>query len=272
MDKLSIVDLEVYAKHGLYAEEKVLGQKFLISLDIFYNMSTAAKNADLAESINYGALSHDITDFFTSMSIDLIETCAYEVLKLIFEKYEFVEEVRVTIKKPWAPIGLPLKYPSVNISRKKRRYFIALGSNMGNSEEILNSAISDMKNNGIKIVKESSLYKTKAWGVTDQADFLNQVIEAESFEEPEDLLKILQDIENSHGRVRLEKWGPRTLDLDIIFVDDEVIYTDELIVPHPYAHEREFVLEPMNEIAPFFTHPVLKRQIREIYQELKKGN
>lgn len=268
MDSLIIKDLLIMGHHGLFPEEKALGQKFLVSCEIKYNIKEAGLENKLEASINYGQLCQDITRLLTEENFDLIETCAYKVLDHIFRTYPIAQEVEVSIKKPWAPIGLALDYPEVVIRRKKRTYFIGLGSNMGPREENLSLGLEKIESRGIKVTLKSSLYETPAWGLEDQADFLNQAAQLESYEEPQDLLRILASIEDEIGRVRAEKWGPRPIDLDMLFAGDEVIYTDSLKVPHPYIEERTFVLEPMNEIAPFFVHPVLNTQIRKLYQAM----
>ncbi len=269
MDSLIIKDLEIYANHGLYNEEKVLGQKFLISIKVDYNMKEVATEKNLEKSIDYGILSHEIKELFENESEDLIETCGYKILDHIFKKYKIAKEVEVSIKKPWAPINLPLDSAEIIIKRKMRNYFISIGTNMGNKEKNIDDAL-DMIRENARIVKESSRISTKAWGLEDQDDFLNMAIEVESYEEPEDFLKILQNIENKLGRVRKIKWGPRLIDLDILFINDEVIYTEDLKIPHPYIEQRDFVLDPLNEIAPFFVHPVLKKSIMNIVSEKGK--
>lgn len=263
MDKLVIKDLEIYANHGLFKEEKVLGQKFLVSIDIFYSMSEVAKNKNLEYSIDYGKLCHEIVELFKSENEDLIETCAYKIVEYVFTKYKICEKVVVSIKKPWAPINLPLNSAEVVIQRKKRRYFVGIGTNLGDREKNIKSAI-DMIGEFSEIINVSTNIETKAWGVTDQPDFLNGVIEVKSFYEPEDFMKTLLGIEKNLGRVREKKWGPRTIDLDILFIDDMIIYSDILKVPHPYIEERDFVLRPLKEIAPFFVHPVLMKKIKDI--------
>lgn len=268
MDHLRIKDLEVMAHHGLFPEEKKLGQKFLVSVDCAYNMKYAAEDKDLEQSIDYGRLCKDIFIELTENTYDLIETCAYRILKNIFTFFPFVEEATVSIKKPFAPIGHPLDYPEVSITRKMRTYWIALGTNIGDRQANLEKALKAMEEAGLTVTKSSSVLETKAWGKTDQSDFLNQVVEVQSFEEPEDMLTILQQIESDLGRVRQEHWGPRTIDLDILLVDREIIQSERLTVPHPYMTERAFVLDPLNEIAPFVLHPVRQKAIRELYQEL----
>ncbi len=269
MDYLSIKDLEIYANHGVFQSEKELGQKFLVSLKMGYNMKKGATSNDLKESIHYGILSNEVYDYFRSESIDLIETVAYRLVEFIFEKYKIVRELTVEIKKPWAPINLPLDTVKVTISRKKRRYFLSLGSNMGDKQNYLDSAIEKLSEvNSIEVVNVSKMYTTKAWGKTDQDDFINCAVEIESYEEPEDLLKITQSIEQDLDRVRHEKWGPRTIDIDILFCEDKIIYTDDLKIPHPYIQDREFVLQPLSDIAGFFIHPVYRKNVNQLLDEL----
>lgn len=268
MDHLRIKDLEIIAHHGVFPEEKKLGQKFLISVDCAYNMKQAAVENDLEQSIHYGLLCQDISRLLTENTYDLLETCAYHIIQHIFSLFPFVREATVSIKKPFAPIGLPLDYPEVSITRKMRTYWIALGTNMGDRKANLEQALKAMKESSLVVTKLSSIFETKAWGKTDQPDFLNQVVEVQSFEEPEDMLTILQQIEADLGRVRHEHWGPRPIDLDILLVDREIIQSERLTVPHPYMTERTFVLDPLNEIAPFVLHPVRKKAIRELYEEL----
>ncbi len=269
MDQLRIKDLEVYAYHGVFESEKQLGQKFVIDVRLDYDMTKAAVDHDLDASIHYGILSQELTDWLQASKEDLIETVAYQLVEKIFATYSMVQAVDLELKKPWAPIGLPLDTASVRICRKRRRVWIALGSNQGESRAILDQARQKMQENGITIKKASTEIVTKAWGKTDQADFLNQVVEVETIHEPAKLLDLLQTIEHECGRVRHEHWGPRTLDLDILFIGQERIYTDDIIVPHPYIQDREFVLKPMAEIAPHYIHPVLGQSMQELLIQLQ---
>ncbi|MGI5949879.1 2-amino-4-hydroxy-6-hydroxymethyldihydropteridine diphosphokinase [Peptoniphilus sp.] len=268
MDKIKIKDLEIYANHGLFKEEKVLGQKFLVTVEAGLSFRDAAIYKNLDKSIDYGKLSHEIYEFFKEEE-DLLETLAYKLTKFIFDKYEIVESLDVEIKKPWAPINLPLDTASVRCIKKRRDYYIGIGTNMGDRLSYIDRAIKEMEEEGLKILDKAEIIETKAWGKTDQADFLNTVVKVRSFEDPIDLLHILQKIEIDLDRVRHEKWGPRTIDLDILLIDREIIYTDELIVPHPYLHEREFVLESLNELIPNYFHPILNRKISELYAEVQ---
>lgn len=270
MDYIVISDLLIFANHGVFEEEKKLGQKFYLDIKLGLSTQRAAISHDLEQSVHYGLLANEVTTLFQSKSNDLIETCAEEVAQFILNKYDMVGEVTVKVKKPWAPVLLPVETVYVQVTRKKHRVFLGLGSNLGNSKELLENAVQKIQNNYTKLNKQSTIYQTKAWGKTDQPDFLNQVIEITTTYEPIELLRTLQKTELELGRQRKEHWGPRTVDIDILFFDDCRIYEDELIVPHPYIEERAFVLEPMNEIAPHFIHPVKNKAIRVLLEELNK--
>ena len=270
MDQLKIKDLEIFAYHGLFPSEKELGQKFVISATLSYDMTKAATQLDLESSVHYGELCQQWTTWFQEESEDLIETAAYKLVARTFETYPLVQEIELELKKPWAPVHLPLNTCSVTIHRRKQRAFVALGSNMGNKTVNLEQAINKIRDCGIRILKKSSVLITEPWGGVEQDNFANQVVEVETWLPVPVLLETLLSIESEMGRVREVHWGPRLIDLDLLFVEDQVIYTDKLILPHPYIAERLFVLESLQEIAPHFIHPVLKQPIRYLYQVLKQ--
>ena len=157
-------------------------------------------------------------------------------------------------------------------------YYLSLGTNVGDLEENLKLAINKIsalldcfvprndKGQDSNIKKKSSVYQTKAWGLEEQDDFLNLVLEVESGYKPIDLLVHLKNIEKEMGRVKTEKWGPRVIDIDILFCDDLKFKSDTLEIPHPFLHEREFVLKPFIEIAPNFIHPVFRKTMNAIYK------
>lgn len=271
MDYIKISNLIVFANHGVFKEEKTLGQKFVIDISLGLETQDAALTNDLDKSVHYGFLSEEVQELFKSKSNDLIETCAEEIAQFILKKYTIVDEVTVSIKKPWAPVHLPLDEVLVQISRKRMRCFLGLGSNLGDSTKLLNSAYSKIENDYTKIINKSSIYTTPAWGLEDQPDFKNSVVEISTTYSLQMLLKHIQKIELDLGRERKIHWGPRTIDIDILFVENQQIYQDNLIVPHPYISEREFVLEPLCEIAPHFIHPTFNKSIRYIYEEFKKS-
>lgn len=144
--------------------------------------------------------------------------------------------------------------------------FLLLGSNQGDRQKWLEKALKAIGLLG-KIEKKSSVYRTAAWGLKDQDDFFNMVVQISTPFSSVELLKKIQEVEHELERQREIKWGPRTLDIDILFFNQEIIHTEHLKVPHPFLHERRFTLAPLNEIAPDKIHPFLKKEIKILLSE-----
>ncbi|GAB3983683.1 2-amino-4-hydroxy-6-hydroxymethyldihydropteridine diphosphokinase [Spirosoma terrae] len=141
---------------------------------------------------------------------------------------------------------------------------LLLGANLGDRVDTLRKAVSLIKERIGSIDQQSSLYKTAAWGVTEQPDFLNQVVRIDTDLTPESVLEQTQRIEQELGRIRREKWGARAIDIDILYYDQRIILTETLTIPHPYLHQRRFTLVPLAEVAPDFVHPVLQKTTLEL--------
>lgn len=265
MDKIYLKDIEIFANHGVFQEEKTLGQKFILSLELSLDIKEAAKTYDLTKSVHYGELCHKVIEVFQEESLDLIESVVNKVANFILDNYLMVNGVKVVLKKPWAPIGRHLDYAAVEINRERHFAYISMGSNMGNKEENLNKAIKKLEEvNGIKVSKVSSYITTEPWGNENQDEFLNGALKLETYLTPRELMTELLRIESELGRVREIKWGPRVIDLDIILFDDIVSNDEFVIIPHPLMHLREFVLEPLNEIAPYAIHPLKNKRVFEL--------
>lgn len=159
------------------------------------------------------------------------------------------------------------------IEKKRHKAYIGLGSNIGDKEKYLNEAINKISNEeSIEVLKKSSFITTKPWGYLEQEDFLNSVIEIETTLEVEELMDLLLEFEAELDRKRTIKWGPRTIDLDIIMYDEIISSNEKVVLPHPRMHQREFVLKPLNEIAPYLMHPVLHKRIFTLLEELTLNN
>lgn len=150
------------------------------------------------------------------------------------------------------------------------KVWIALGSNMGDGRKNLDKAVENMNKNGVKVEKISTYIETEPYGYTEQDNFVNAVCIAETELSPRELLKTLLGIELEMGRVRLIRWGPRIIDLDILFYEDLIIDEEDLKVPHIEIQKRSFVLEPMDEISPEKVHPVFKKTVHELLLELNE--
>jgi len=149
--------------------------------------------------------------------------------------------------------------------------YIGIGSNVGDKTYQCKRAISEiLKIDRHKLLAESSLFKTKPIGYTSQEWFVNGVIKIETEMEPLELLQMLKTIELQLGRKRTFRWGPRSIDLDILFFDNEEVRTKELQIPHPRLHERQFVLIPLVEIDRHLVHPTLKKTVGNLLEELEE--
>lgn len=272
MDKIYINNLEFIGFHGVFPEEKKLGQKFLVSLELTVDTREAGKTGDLTKSVHYGLVAQDVEKIFLEKSIDLIETCAENIAEMVLKKYELVREVKVTVKKPWAPLQMHFENVAVEIKRKWHRVYLSLGSNMGDKRGNLLEAIKrigELENT--EVVKSSTILETEPFGYKEQDNFLNACLEVKTLMTAQEFLKSILQIELDMGRVREIKWGPRIIDIDILFYDKEVIEEDNLAVPHPWICEREFVLEPLSEIAPNYVHPLEKKSIATLARKLKES-
>jgi len=151
-----------------------------------------------------------------------------------------------------------------------KRVYLSLGSNVGDRAANLNTAIDRMGNLG-KVMAVSSFYETEPVEFAAQPWFLNCAVELDTEKMPKQLLASILDIEKEMGRRRVQKKGPRTLDIDILLFGNSIIQTKGLTIPHPAMHERRFVLEPLAEIAPEARHPLIKRTVRELRDSLPPG-
>ncbi len=147
------------------------------------------------------------------------------------------------------------------------RVYIQLGSNLGDREGYLKQSQVMLIDEIGLIIKKSSIYESSPWGVENQGSFLNQVLLLETDVKPFDLLDIILNIEKEMGRVRIEKWGERIIDIDILFYNDEIIETNNLCIPHPYISKRRFVLSPLDEIAKNYIHPILQKTINKLLSQ-----
>jgi len=149
------------------------------------------------------------------------------------------------------------------------KVFLLIGGNMGDRLQNLHQAIALVAAACGPVLQQSAVYETAAWGKTDQAAFLNQALLLTTSLTPQQLITTLLSVEEQMGRRRMERNGPRVIDIDIIFYNDVVLHEPNLTIPHPQLQHRRFVLVPLQEIAPAFVHPVLRKTIDELLEECK---
>jgi len=272
MDKIIIKDLEIFAYHGVLEEEKINGQTFVVSAELFLDLREAGIKDDLSKTVNYAQVCQLINDTVTKEKFDLIEAVAEAVADAILLKFDMIKEVHITISKPMAPIPMTFDTVCVDIVRKKHIAYLGIGSNLGDKEGYLDFAVDQLnKDEYIRVNKVSEYIVTEPYGGVDQDDFLNGCVEIETLYKPMELLSVINDIEQSAGRKRLIHWGPRTLDIDILLYDREIVTEEKLKIPHIEMTKREFVLKPLVEIAPYAVHPGLGKTVLRLYEILKSG-
>lgn len=270
MDEIRIENLEVYAYHGVYPEENKKGQSFFVNAILYTDTRAAGLEDDLALSTNYGEICQFIYQWMKEHTYQLLETVTETVARQILLHFPHVRELELEVRKPQAPIRLPFESVSVKIRRGWHRVYLSLGSNLGDRRAYLERAVEALKGNeDIRVTRVSDWIETKPYGNVEQGDFLNGVLEADTLLRPKELLEELHYLEQQAGRERLIHWGPRTLDLDILFYDNCTFESPELVIPHRDLQNREFVLKPMAQIAPYFRHPVLGKTVQELMEDLK---
>lgn len=271
-DCIIIENLNVFAHHGVYPEETRDGQNFYVNAVLYTDTKKAGYSDELEDSTNYGDVCQEIHRFLTEHTYKLLEAATEKLAEYLLQTFPLIQELTLEIRKPEAPIPLPFESVSVKIHRGWNRAFIALGSNIGDRQAYIGNALKHLGEDGnIRNIRVSTLIETKAYGGVEQEDFLNGVLECETLYSPERLLLRLQEEEQLAQRKREIHWGPRTLDLDVLFYEDEVWDKAHLTIPHPDMINRDFVLKPMAELAPNFVHPIYRCTMRELLQQYLKS-
>lgn len=273
MDCIKIIQLEVFAYHGCEEFEKINGQKFYVDATLYTDIRTSGASDDLNDTMNYAKVCEFITKFMTENRFDLIEAAAEQTSRALLIEFPRLRAIDFTIYKPDAPIGLPFGNVAVSISRKWNKAILSIGSNMGDKEAYLNNAVDSLYDDGnCRVNVVSNYIETEPYGPVEQDNFLNGCLEIETLYSPKELLEKVNQIEVESGRIRDIHWGPRTLDIDIIFYEDEIVDEPDLKIPHVEMHKRLFVLEPLKQIAPYWKHPILNRTVSQILEELKPSD
>lgn len=269
-DKIRISNLEVFAHHGVFSEENRLGQKFILSAILYTDTRKAGMEDCLDQSIHYGEVSHMMKTFVETHTFQLLETVVERLAEKMLLEIPGLEKVSLELKKPWAPIGLHVETVSVEIQRAWHTVYIALGSNIGDRKAFLESGIEKIRDTkGCQVLRVSDFIETPPYGVAEQEDFLNGAMSLRTLLLPYELMKVLQEIEKASGREKTIRWGPRTLDLDILLYDDIILDTEELKIPHEEMHKRDFVLKPLKQIAPYLRHPILQETIERLSDKVE---
>jgi dihydroneopterin aldolase/2-amino-4-hydroxy-6-hydroxymethyldihydropteridine diphosphokinase len=250
MDRIEIRGLRVRGRHGVFDTERRDGQDFLIDAVLGVDIRPAAATDDLSRTVDYGELSDRLAAIVAGEPVRLIETLAERLAQACLAE-PAVRDVQITVHKPHAPIKIPFGDVSVTISRGRTRVVLALGSNLGDRRAALQGAVDELAATpGLDVVAVSPVYETAPVGGPEQPDYLNAVVLAETAQPAGDVLRRAQEIEAAAQRRRDVRWGPRTLDIDVIAYGDQASDDPVLTLPHPRAHERAFVLAPWHDADP----------------------
>ena len=272
-DEIRIRGLRVFAHHGVFEEETRLGQMFVVNATLYTSTRQGGLADALEQTISYADVCVFLTEYLQKNTWKLLEAAVEHACRALLLKFPLIHEVELEMEKPSAPIPLPFDSVSVCVRRGWHRAFVALGSNMGDKQGYLDGAVEALRADECVRVKKVSAYRvTEPYGGVEQDDFLNAAMEIETLYDPEELLDALHVLEQAARRERLVHWGPRTLDLDILFYDDLVQDDPALILPHPDLQNRDFVLDPMVELAPNFVHPVLHKTMRQLLDALSSDS
>ncbi len=279
MFKIIIKKFNLFGYHGVKEIEKKNGQNFCYNIEILLNKDnflSEDKNEDYLENtLNYSTVIKLVKDINNNRRFNLLETMAQTIADRIFEISPLVEKVSVRIEKTSPPIKENLESVGIEYKRDKKKIessrrsnkksgsesdrvdiYISLGSNIGNREDNLRKAVNLINSNpGIRIIKVSSIYETEPMYLKEQNSFYNIVLKArvDIKVSPFELMGFLKGIEHDMGRKRSEKkYGPRIIDLDLLYYGEMFVESYFLTIPHPRIEERKFVLVPLSEIAPEF--------------------
>ena len=257
-DRIVLTGVRAFGRHGVLPEEREQGQHFVVDLELVLPLSVAAATDDVVGTVHYGELAERVVAAVERDPVDLIETLADRIAGVALED-ERVERVVVTVHKPAAPIPVPFGDVAVRVERVRATevapVVIAMGGNLGDTERTLDDAVAALRRlPGLVVTAVSTSHETVAVTTTGpdptKPRYRNRVLVGRSSLRPHDLLAALLGIEQVFGRTRGERWGDRTLDLDLIVHGDEAVDEPGLTLPHPRAHERAFVLVPWLEADP----------------------
>lgn len=271
MDVIKIDNLKIFAYHGVFEEEKQNGQDFYVNAKLISNLKKAGMTDQLQDSTHYGEVCLQIKKTLTEQKYDLIERACERIAEDILNYFPLINEATVELRKPHAPIPMEFESVSVEITRRWNKTYIAFGSNLGEKEKYIRDAMqSILDNRFFREIKVSDFYYSTPYGGVKQDGFVNGVLEAETMLEPYELLDYLHELEAKANRVREQHWGPRTLDLDIIFYNDLILDEKELQIPHKDMKNRDFVLVPLAQLAGYKRHPVFHITVDEMIHNLKE--
>lgn len=270
MDQIRIENLEVFAYHGGSRQEKEQGQTFYINAVLHLDLRLAGMTDRLKYTVDYGKLCGFIEKFMRSRTYRLIETAAERLAEEILLGFPNVKAVDIEIRKQSAQVELPFGSIGAFIHRKWHEAYLSFSSNYGDRQSYINQ--------GIVMLKEQKQCRVEQYSrifISGPAEesYSSGALKLYTLYTPLELRDALSRIEERTGRIPNDRRAPRTLDLDILFYDDEIIQSRDLCIPHRDMENREYVIGPLAQIAGYLRHPATGKTVRQMADELsgKKG-
>lgn len=253
LDRIDVTGLRAWGRHGVLAAEQEIGQIFVVDLGLHLSAAAAGRTDDLAATVNYAEVASRAVAEIEAGPHQLIETLAARIAERCLEVSPLLRAVTVTVHKPSAPVGVPVGDVALTITRQAPRVdaVLALGTNLGDRQAHLRRALELIgAAEDVEIAWTAPVIETDPVGGPEQDAFLNTVVGVRTGRAPEALLALAHALEQDAHRERIVRWGPRTLDVDVISWDELRQDGETLTLPHPRAHERAFVLAPWAQARP----------------------
>ena len=254
LDAVELRGLRARGRHGVLEAERELGQVFVVDLVLHLDTRPAGASDDLADAVDYAEVASRVHAVVAGEPVRLVEALAARIADAVLADVR-VRAVDVAVHKPQAPVPVPFDDVVVRTHRPNpaARAVLALGANLGDPPRTLVSAVAALDATaGVTVTASSPVYRTAPVGGVEQPDYLNAVVAVTTTLAPAALLAACREVETAHGRRRAgeQRWGARLLDVDVLVVDGATSDDPDLVLPHPRAHERGFVLVPWAAMAP----------------------
>lgn len=253
LDRIDVTGLRAWGRHGVLAAEQEIGQVFLVDLGLHLSTAAAGRTDDLAATVNYAEVAARAVAEIEAGPHQLIEALAERIAARCLDVSPRLRAVTVTVHKPSAPVGVPVGDVALTITRQAPAVeaVLALGTNLGDREAHLRRALELLgAAEDVEIAWTAPVIETDPVGGPEQDAFLNTVVGVRTRRDPEALLSLAHALEQDAHRERIVRWGPRTLDVDVVAWGDLQQADETLTLPHPRAHERAFVLAPWVQARP----------------------
>lgn len=251
---VSVYGITARGHHGVFPGERARGQRFVVDLDMVIGDTASVESDQLDDTVDYAQMAAIVVRLIEGDPVDLIERLASMIADAVLAD-DRVSEVLVRVRKPEAELPIVAGEASVTLKENPLRYWLGLGANLGDTVLALRGALQELGAGDILIERVSSAYRTAPRDDTDQPDFMNAAAQVRCDLPPPVLLQHVKAIEARLGRTKTRRFGPRTIDIDILLWSGGEWDDPQLRVPHPRLHERRFALVPLAEIAPDLAMP-----------------